>query len=415
MNIKIYKSRKWFAYFAFATLMVTTSSFSPKSSAEILPLNIAVPVEGGENIPVNLKWSERMALSTVKRNAWLQDVNKNPGWGYTQGLIVYSFEQIWKKNQDKKYLDYVKTYGTQMIQPDGTIKTYQPETYNIDNINAGKSLFTLYKVTGEEKYKKALQQLRNQMKTHPRTSEGGFFHKQKYPSQLWLDGAYMASPFLAQYAQVFNEPQLFDDVAQQLILMEKHLRDAKTGLLYHGWDEKRVQPWADPETGRSRNFWGRAIGWYAMALVDVLDYLPQSHPKRKELLTIWQRLVPALQKYQDTETGLWYQVVDQGNRAGNYLEASGSCMFVYAIAKSVNKGYLEAKYKPIAQKGFKGIIEKLVEVKPDGEINLLQVCEVAGLSDDRNGSFAYYVKEPIRINDPKGVGPFILASLELNK
>ena len=356
-----------------------------------------------------------MALSTVKRNAWLQDVTKNPGWGYTQGLIVYSFEQIWKKNRNKKYLEYVKTYGTQMIQPDGTIKTYKPESYNIDNINAGKSLFALYKVTGEEKYKKALQLLRTQMKTHPRTSEGGFFHKQKYPSQLWLDGAYMASPFLAQYAQVFNEPRLFEDVAQQLILMEKHLRDAKTGLLYHGWDENRVQPWANPETGRSRNFWGRAIGWYAMALVDVLDYLPQSHPKRKELLTIWQRLVPALQKYQDTETGLWYQVVDQGNRAGNYLEASGSCMFVYAIAKSVNKGYLEAKYKPIAQKGYKGIIEKLIEVKPDGEINLLQVCEVAGLSDDRDGSFAYYVQEPIRINDPKGVGPFILASLELNK
>src|SRR5687767_10549664 len=160
MNYKIYLSRRWFASFLLAGLLLITSSFNPKSSTEILLLNIAVPVEEGENIPVNLKWSERMALSTVKRNSWLQDVNKNPGWGYTQGLIVFSFEQIWKKNQHKKYLDYVKIYGTQMIQPDGTIKTYQPETYNIDNVNAGKSLFTLYKVTGEEKYKKALQQLR---------------------------------------------------------------------------------------------------------------------------------------------------------------------------------------------------------------------------------------------------------------
>ena len=179
MNNKIYWSRRWFASFLLAGLLVTTSSFNPKGSAEILSPNIEVPGEEGENIPTNLKWSERMALSTVKRNAWLRDVNKNPGWGYTQGLIVYSFEQIWKKNQDKKYLDYVKTYGTQMIQPDGTIKTYKPETYNIDNINAGKSLFTLYKVTGDEKYKKAAELIRSQLKTHPRTKEGGFWHKHK--------------------------------------------------------------------------------------------------------------------------------------------------------------------------------------------------------------------------------------------
>jgi unsaturated rhamnogalacturonyl hydrolase len=366
-------------------------------------------------ISANLKWSERMALSTAKRNAWLGDVSINPGWGYTQGLVIYAFEQLYKKNKDPRYLQYVQTFGDQMIGPEGTIKTYKPETYNIDNINAGKSLFFLYTLTKEEQYRLAIEKLRNQMRSHPRTSEGGYWHKLKYPAQLWLDGAYMASPFLAQYAQVFNDPKGFDDVAGQLTLMEKHLRDPKTGLLYHGWDEKRVQNWADPQTGRSRNFWGRAMGWYAMALVDALDYFPANHPGRQELVGILQRLAAALLPYQDRKTGLWYQVVDQGKRPGNYLEASGSSMFVYALAKGANKGYLGGKYRALAEKGYNGLVKQLIRVNPDGEINLLQVCEVAGLSADRDGSYEYYIREPIRIDDPKGTGPFILASLELDK
>ena len=372
----------------------------------------AAPV--GE-IPAKLKWSERMALSTVKRNAWIGNAAINPGWGYTQGLLVYAFEQLYRETKDPRYLHYVKTYGDQLIAADGTIKTYKPETYNIDNINAGKSLFFLFDHTQDQKYRLAIEKLREQMRSHPRTSEGGFWHKQKYPAQLWLDGAYMASPFLAQYARTFKDPKLFDEVALQLTLMEKHLRDPKTGLLYHGWDEKKVQNWADPQTGRSRNFWGRAMGWYAMALVDALDYFPATHPGRQNLTAILQRLATALLPYQDAQTGLWYQVVDQGTRAGNYLEASGSSMFVYALAKGVNKGYLDKSYRAVAEKGYQGLIRNLVKVNPGGEINLLQVCEVAGLSADRDGSYEYYIREPIRIDDPKGVGPFIFASLELNK
>lgn len=232
---------------------------------------------------------------------------------------------------------------------------------------------------------------------------------------MWLDGAYMASPFLAQYAVTFNEPDALDEVALQFVLMEQHLRDEQTGLLYHGWDEKAQQVWADKRTGRSPHFWGRAIGWYLMALVDALDYFPRHHPKRPELIRILKQTSVAVSKFQHQESGLWYQVVDQGDRKGNYLEASASCMYVYALAKAARKKYIDPSFLSTARKGYAGIINRLIHVHPNGFIDLLQVCEVAGLSSDRNGSFEYYVNESIRINDPKGTGPFILASIELDK
>lgn len=367
-----------------------------------------------ETVPANAKWSERMALSILKRNPWMFDTT-GAGWGYTQGLVYFSLEQLAEQEKEKKYKDIIRLYANQMIDASGNIKGFKREDFNLDNINAGKILFSLYKESGNQKYKLALDRLREQLKAQPRTSEGGYWHKQKYTSQMWLDGAYMASPFLAQYAATFNEPKAFDEVALQFLLMEKHLRDEKTGLLYHGWDESKQQIWANKQNGRSPNFWGRAIGWYAMALVDALDYFPAAHPQRKELIRILQQLSTALQNYQDKETGLWYQVVDQGVRKGNYLEGSASSMFVYALAKGVRKGYLEKSFLAVAQKGYNGIINKLIAVKDSGEVDLLQVCEVAGLSADRDGSYEYYVNEKIRVNDPKGTGPFILASLELNK
>ena len=372
-----------------------------------------------QDVPAKGKWSERMALSIMKRNPepWMIDFMDRPVWSYPQGLVLHAFEDLWRKTGDKKYLDYIQAYADKLIEEDGTILTYKPETYNIDMINSGKILFNLYEKTGQEKYKTAIDTLRRQLQWQPRTTEGGFWHKLRYTWQMWLDGAYMGTPFLAQYAKVYGEPKSFDDAANQLILMEKHMRDPKTGLLYHGWDESRLQEWADPQTGTSPNFWGRAIGWYAMAVVDALDYFPANHPKRGELVQILQRLAPALEKVQDQKTGLWYQVLDQGNREGNYLEASASSMFVYALAKGVNKGYLDKKFLKVAERGYKGIIDNLIEVKKNGEVNLLQVCAVAGLGGDpyRDGTYEYYVNEKIRVNDPKGTGPFILASLELNK
>lgn len=359
--------------------------------------------------------SERMALSVLKRNPWMADVSKGAGWGYTQGLVYLSLQQLGKKSGDKKYGNYIEQYANYMIDDSGNIKGYKREDFNLDNINTGKVLFDLYRTTKNPKYRLAIEKLRDQLRSQPRTSEGGYWHKLKYTSQMWLDGAYMASPFLAQYAATFNDAAAFDEVALQLSLMAKHLEDPKTGLLYHGWDESKKQTWADKNTGRSPNFWGRAIGWYAMALVDALDYFPQSNRKRAELVTILQRLIPAIVRYQESQSGLWYQVVDQGSRKGNYLEASASCMFVYAISKAVHKGYVDHKFLKAAEKGYQGITTRLIAAKDDGEIDLLQVCEVAGLSADRDGSYEYYVNEAIRINDPKGTGPFILASIELNK
>ena len=377
------------------------------------------PSSQDTTIPTSLKWSERMALSIKKRNPepWMIDFMEKPVWSYPQGLVLHSFEQLWRKTGDEQYLAYVQAYADQMITEEGTIKTYDINNFNIDMINSGKILFNLYETTGEEKYKLAIETLRNQLRWQPRTTEGGFWHKLRYPWQMWLDGAYMGSPFLAQYAKVYEEEKSFDDVTNQLLLMEKHMRDTKTGLLYHGWNESRLQQWADPQTGTSPHFWGRAMGWYAMAIVDVLDYLPENHVERTELIEVLQHLVTALQDYQDKETGLWYQVVDQGDREGNYTEASASCMFVYAMAKGVNKGYLDKQFKKVAQKGYEGIIDHLIVVDEDGEVHLQKVCAVAGLggSPYRSGSYDYYVNERIKTDDPKGTGPFILASLELNK
>jgi unsaturated rhamnogalacturonyl hydrolase len=225
----------------------------------------------------------------------------------------------------------------------------------------------------------------------------------------------MAEPFYAEYAASFNEPEVFDDIAKQYILMETHSRDPKTGLLYHGWDESKQQRWADPQTGHSPNFWARAVGWYAMALVDTLDYFPQDHPKRAELLAILKRLALAIEKYQDPQSGLWYDVLDKGKEKGNYFEASASSMFVYALAKAVREGYLPASYFKVAQKGYDGIKSQFIEPTPAGGVNLKGAVSVSGLGGNpyRDGSYEYYLSERVVTNDPKGVGAFLMAANEM--
>nr|WP_255695597.1 glycoside hydrolase family 88 protein [Rhodohalobacter sp. 614A] len=360
-----------------------------------------------------------MALSVMERNPdpRLLDFQEAPKWEYTHGLMLKAFERIWRKNGEDKYLDYIKSYYDQMIYEDGTIERYDPRNFNIDRVNPGRVLFMLYEETGKEKYKTALETLRRQLEWQPRTTEGGFWHKLRYPWQMWLDGAYMGSPFYAEYSQRHNDAAGFDDVAKQLILMDKHLRDDETGLLYHGWDESRLQVWSDEETGRSAEFWGRAIGWYAMAIVDVLDYFPSDHPKRDKLIDIFEELVIALEKYQDKEAGVWYQVVDKGDQEGNYLESSASTMYVYSIAKAVNNGYIDEKYMDIAERGWEGILSEFIEVDENGIVEITNVCAVAGLGGEppRSGKYEYYINELVRSNDPKAVGPFIMASLEMNK
>jgi len=365
-----------------------------------------------------LEMAVKMAVSEIKHfpEPWTVDFNPKPVWNYTQGLIAHSMMKVWQENGNEALYNYAKTYADKMIDSTGAILGYKMEDYNIDCVNSGKFLFDLYEKTKDTRYLSAIQQMRDQLKTHPRTSEGGFWHKQRYPHQMWLDGLYMGAPFYAQYAAYFKDETIFDDVVNQFILVHKHTYNPEVGLNYHGWDESKEQKWANPVTGCSPNFWGRAMGWYAMALVDVLDYLPASHPGRAKILEILNQVASGIKKYQDPKTGLWYQVLDQGGREGNYLEATASSMFTYALLKGSRKGYISADYKAIGVKGYDGIVKNFIKDNVDGTISLTKCCSVAGLGGDpyRDGSYEYYIKEPVRDNDPKGVGPFIMASLEFN-
>ncbi len=356
------------------------------------------------------RWSVRMADSVIARHS-----PEAAKWHYEHGLVLMAIEHVWRVTGDERYWRFVKDTTDRFIEPDGAIRTYNLTEYNLDQINPGKVLFSLYEATGDQRYKQAIMHLRRQLASHPRTRSGGFWHKQIYPYQMWLDGIYMAGPFYAQYAQTFDEPTAFDDIAHQIILIEQHARDPQTGLLYHAWDESKQQRWADPETGCSPHFWGRAMGWYGMAIVDVLDYFPEDHPRRGAIIAILNRMSEALAKVQDQTTGLWYQVLDQGQRAGNYLESSVSCMFVYTLAKGVGKGYLPEQYLAIARDGYQGIVREFITIDGDSLVTLEKTCAVAGLGGNpyRDGSFGYYVGEQVAANDYKGVGPFMLAALEV--
>lgn len=355
-------------------------------------------------------WSVLMASSMMQRNPLL-----SRRWHYEPGVALLALKQVWLKTGKQEVFDYVKRNIDEFVGPDGSIRTYRLEEYNLDQINEGKLLFFLHEMTGDERYKKAAFLLREQLRTHPRTSEGGFWHKQIYPHQMWLDGIYMASPFYAEFARRFGEPEGLDDVARQITIIEEHTRDAKTGLLYHAWDESRSQRWADPTTGCSPSFWGRAMGWVAMALPDVLDHMPEDHPQRGRLIDIFRETVDALARVQDPASGVWYQVLDQGDRPGNYLESSASCMVAYAVAKGVRNRYLGNEYLAVARKGYEGILAKFVTVDQQGLVNLNGICAVAGLGGTpyRDGSYEYYVSEKVIANEYKGVGPFIMASVEM--
>lgn len=355
-------------------------------------------------------WSWRTAASALGRYS-LADGH----WHYKDGLLFTAIYQLSQQRADSRYWHRLSAYVDRYVDTSGGIATYSVEEYNLDQINPGRLLFPLYQATGEERYRRAIWLLREQLRKQPRTREGGFWHKRIYPYQMWLDGIYMNAPFYAQFAATFDELAAFDDIAFQIITIEKHTRDPRTGLLYHAWDESRQQRWADPKTGCSPHFWSRAIGWYAMAIVDVLDHFPEDHPARQELIGIPERIVSALARVQDGATGLWWQVLDLGERPGNYLEASGTSMFVYAIAKAVQRGYLGQNWLPIAVRGFEGLVEHMVTVDEEGQVNLHGVCASAGLGGNpyRDGSFEYYTGEPIATNDLHGVGAFILAATQM--
>lgn len=357
-------------------------------------------------------WSVRMAESVMERSPILKT-----RWHYELGTMLVGFQQLYELTGDERYYEFIRTNIDEFIEEDGSILTYTIEEYNLDQVNSGKLLFLLYERTGEERYREAARTLRRQLAEHPRTEEDGFWHKQVYPHQMWLDGIYMASPFYAQYGATFDEPAAFDDVARQITLITRYTRDARSGLLHHAWDESREMFWADSLTGLSEHYWARAIGWYAMALVDVLDYMPEDHRDRQEIIRILQDLAVGVAGVQDPVTGTWYQILDLAAREGNYHEASASAMFVYALAKGVRLGYLDDAYAHVARRGYEGILEQFIELNDDGLLDMHRIVSVGGLGGRqmRDGSFEYYMSEPIVSNDYKGVGPFIMASVEIER
>lgn len=367
----------------------------------------------------SLSYAIRMADSEMVRcpESWQLDFQPTLKWDYCHGLELQAFLQLYDRTGDEKYFDYARAYADTMIHEDGSITAYKLSDYNIDRVNTGKMLYQLYDLTKDEKIKKAIDLLRSQLDTQPRNEDGGFWHKKIYPHQVWLDGVYMGTPFMAEYAARYNRPQDFADVINQICMAARHTYDPANGLYRHACDVSREMFWADKVTGQSKHSWGRALGWYAMAIVDALDYIPLEQEGREEVLAILDNIVIQLKRIQDKKTGLWYQVLDRSGDKGNYLESSCSAMFIYTLHKAVRMGYIDASYRDIAEKAFKGYIKEFVEIDKEGLMNINRACAVAGLGgkENRSGDYEYYINEMIRSNDPKAVGPFIMAVLERDK
>lgn len=402
--------------------------------------------------------ARRFADSEMKRfpKAWNLDHGKKPFFGYTQGLGSCAMLKMWKATGNKKYYEYVEEMADTLVSRSGDIDTYKPEAYNLDFINSGKYLFDVYAEDGSRRYRRAMDKLIKQLSNQPRTTDGGFWHKLIYQHQMWLDGLYMASPFMAQYGYTFGKREWVDEALQQVITIHRHTFDPATGLCHHAWDESASQRWSD-EHGHSPNFWGRSEGWYLMALVDILDYVPEGYmfklnTGRKDtimvnghdsLVSYIRELADVLPKYQ--RNGLWSQVLDCPDREGNWPEASVTAQFMYGIAKAVNMGYLDKRYIKIAEDAYNGLQSTVItDVRkldsdgnvtdkrdpvtatygpqhtmlmelPDGTLTLTQCCAVGGLGGKpyRDGSFSYYINERVRDNDAKATGPFIMGCLEL--
>jgi unsaturated rhamnogalacturonyl hydrolase len=384
-----------------------------KHRALAVAVFVALPaLAGTQTSPAVRPWSVRVAESVMRRSPTAV-LDK---WDYTAGVVLLGMQRLSESTGEVQYARYVKHSIDSLVSSDGAIRTYQQAEFNLDQINEGRVLFALADVTHDSRYLRVADRLRAQLAAQPRTASGGFWHKKIYPEQMWLDGLYMAEPFYAEFAARARDTAAMTDVTHQFMIVEQQLRDLKTGLYYHAWDSAHQQPWADPITGRSKNFWGRAVGWYLMAAIDVLDYLPTNHRDRPALIRIVQQLADAVARVQDS-TGVWWQVLDQPKRPRNYLEESASAMFAYSFAKGARLGYLPPKYHALATRAFDGLIAQFATTDDDGLVSIRGICKVAGLGGDppRDGSYEYYVSEPVVADDYKGVGAFLLAAIELGR
>ena len=341
---------------------------------------------------------------------------KAPAWNYIDGCMMNSLYSIYQQTGNKKYIDFIDKFVDYYVFDDGSIRGYELETYNLDNINEGRILFDLYRETGKEKYRKAADLLYEQIKGQPRTGTGNFWHKKIYPNQVWLDGLYMAQVFYTRYESEFNNCKNYSDIVGQFQSVYDNMYDKQKRLYYHGWDWSKEAFWADKTTGLSKSFWLRSVGWYTVGLVDAIGYFVGHEDLKAKLVAIFKETIEGLEQYIDKEGHMFYQVVDQIGREGNYLETSGSAMIAYAMMKGARLGIIDKRFAKVGEEVFNGICNKYL-TETEGKLNLGGICLVAGLGPENNrrrdGTFEYYISEPVVENDAKGTGPFVMAYTEL--
>ena len=375
------------------------------------------------NLPAQEPYSVRMIRSEMKRcpdGTYLDGMNGVRKWNYTTGLELKAFMDAAKRYDMPEVVQYVRDWADTMATEKGEIYKYKKSNYNVDHICPARVYFDLNDMFGDEdkRYRRVTRMIREQIDSQPRTKSGEFWHKQVYPHQVWLDGFYMALPFYAEYTKRYapkdQKDSLYADIVHQFVAGAENTYDPATGLFRHAWDESRSMFWCDPQTGLSEHAWGRATGWFAIALVEVLDYLPKDHPGRQPLIDQLNYFLKVLPKWADPKTGMWYQVLDSPEREGNYQEATCSIMFIYAFLKGLRMGYIDESHKEYIHSLYPRFIDRFVRENSDGTISITDCCSVGGLGGKqmRKGDFAYYLSEPIIDNDCKGVGPFIWASLE---
>lgn len=342
---------------------------------------------------------------------------KPPHWNYIDGCMIIALLEAYEIAGEKKYFDFAENFIDYYVHEDGTILGYDPAKPNLDDINEGRVLFDLYKATGKEKYKKAIEMLHTNVEKHPRTETGNFWHKEIYPNQIWLDGLYMAQVFRTRYIKEFGDKD-YSDIINQYTNVRKYMFDEDKKLFYHGCDISKKAFWCDKETGRSKNFWLRAIGWFCISLVDNISYI-EDEESRNTLIKIFAEAIEGISQYADPETGMYWQVVDCGGKEGNYLETSGSSMIAYAMMKGARLGVIDKKYAEMGKKTFDGICSKYLKITDEGELDLGGICLVAGLGPEdnrrRDGTYEYYISEPVVDNDAKGVAPFVLSYMEVKR
>lgn len=359
--------------------------------------------------------------STPDRPLWnIESIKhgKEPHWNYIDGCMMTSLLSLYHETHDQKYLNFVKTFIDYYVFEDGTIRGYHKENYNTDDICESRVLFDLDRIFHDPKYKKAIELTYTHIQEQPRTHEGNFWHKKIYPNQVWLDGLFMAQPFYTKYETYLNNKKNYADIKHQFEMVRNRMFNEDKKLYYHGYDASKSIFWANQKTGLSQNFWLRAMGWFVVAIVDVYEEFHDEETRNSFFKPLLKEIIDGLLLYQDQKSKLFYQVVDMPKEKGNYLETSGSALISYAILKGVRLNALDETYIPIGLSIFDGITQNYLTEK-DGDLNMGGICLVAGLGPDtnlrRDGSFAYYISEPIVENDAKGVGPLIMAYTEVLK